>query len=190
MCGSSPPPVATWADWSPVKRFREDLSIGLNVVPIRIPPLRHRMEDLPLLARHFLDLHARGEQRAPLTVAPAVWRRLSKQDWPGNVRELENFCRRAIALADSDRLDEDLLALIDDWDHSSDAAPPLSLPSQAGDYRAARQLIDRQLIERGWPRIREMYREARNALGISRTTLYAKLRRLNLLQPRGTFPRL
>ncbi len=102
------------------QRFREDLFYRLNVVPVRIPPLCERMEDLPLLARHFLDLHARSERREPLLVTPEVWRRLGKSDWPGNVRELENLCRRAIALADSDRLDEDLLSLIEDLDGASD----------------------------------------------------------------------
>ncbi len=129
------------------KRFREDLFYRLNVVPIRMPSLVDRLEDLPLLARYFLDLHARTDEREPLKVRPDVWRRLQLKKWPGNVRELENFCRRAIALADSDTFDGNLMSLVEDLDSShAPVGGRLAAPAR-DDYRSARLSIDRQLIE-------------------------------------------
>jgi DNA-binding NtrC family response regulator len=76
-------------------RFREDLYYRLNVVTIRIPPLRERREDVPLLAEHFAAKHGRGEGA---TVSPQAREVLQAYDWPGNVRELENVVARALAL--------------------------------------------------------------------------------------------
>lgn len=79
-------------------RFREDLYYRLNVVPVRLPPLRARREDIAELARHFLDLaHAEGLPRKMLDASALQW--LARQPWPGNVRELENAMRRIAALA-------------------------------------------------------------------------------------------
>jgi DNA-binding NtrC family response regulator len=76
-------------------KFREDLYYRLNVVTIRIPPLRERREDIPLLAEHFANKHGRGEGA---TVAPETRELLQAYDWPGNVRELENVIARALAI--------------------------------------------------------------------------------------------
>jgi DNA-binding NtrC family response regulator len=76
-------------------RFREDLYYRLNVVTIRIPPLRDRREDIPLLAEHFAAKHGRGEGAA---ISPEARALLQAHDWPGNVRELENVIARALAL--------------------------------------------------------------------------------------------
>jgi DNA-binding NtrC family response regulator len=76
-------------------KFREDLFYRLNVVTIRIPPLRDRREDIPLLAEHFAAKHGRGEGAA---ISPAARDLLVAHDWPGNVRELENVVARALAL--------------------------------------------------------------------------------------------
>jgi len=74
-------------------RFREDLFYRLNVIPIQIPPLRDRKEDIPLLVRHFLEKFA-----SSLTVSQDAMRRLMAYQWPGNVRQLENAVERAVAL--------------------------------------------------------------------------------------------
>ncbi|MFN3466245.1 MAG: sigma-54 interaction domain-containing protein [Candidatus Brocadiales bacterium] len=78
--------------------FREDLYYRLNVVRINVPPLRERKEDIPLLAGHFLEKWAEGEERKGLT--PGALRRLMEYDWPGNVRELENVIQRAMLVAE------------------------------------------------------------------------------------------
>lgn len=83
-------------------RFRADLLHRLDVVRLRLPPLRERIDDVPLLAERFLAVAARRFDAAPKRLAPAATRRLLAHDWPGNVRELENVCWRLAALAPAD----------------------------------------------------------------------------------------
>ncbi len=80
-------------------RFREDLFYRLNVFPVRMPPLRERREDIPLLAAHFLEKHARAFRRDVEGLDPDALRALTGHPWPGNVRELENAIERAVAVA-------------------------------------------------------------------------------------------
>src|SRR5712692_3671294 len=79
-------------------RFREDLYYRLSVIPILVPPLRERREDIPLLARHFLERFRKTMEKAVEGVSPEAMTRLESYDWPGNVRELENTMERAVAL--------------------------------------------------------------------------------------------
>jgi len=81
-------------------RFRQDLFYRLNVVPVELPPLRERGEDILLLAQHFLDLQAKQQEKATRGMAPEARELLLRYPWPGNVRELENAMARAVALAD------------------------------------------------------------------------------------------
>ena len=86
------------------RRFREDLYFRLSVFPITIPPLRDRREDIPVLARHFVDRVCRDMSRSPIGLSPAAVEALEKYHWPGNVRELQNCLERAVILADGDLL--------------------------------------------------------------------------------------
>jgi two-component system response regulator PilR (NtrC family) len=79
-------------------RFREDLYYRLSVIPIQLPPLRERREDIPLLARHFLEGFRKSMEKLVTGISPETLRRLEAYDWPGNVRELENTMERAVAL--------------------------------------------------------------------------------------------
>jgi two-component system, NtrC family, response regulator PilR len=79
-------------------RFREDLFYRLSVIPIQLPPLRERREDIPLLARHFLEGFSKSMEKPITGISPEAMRRLESYDWPGNVRELENTMERAVAL--------------------------------------------------------------------------------------------
>jgi two-component system, NtrC family, response regulator PilR len=79
-------------------RFREDLYYRLSVIPIQLPPLRERREDIPLLARHFLETFRKTMEKPVASISPEAMRRLEAYDWPGNVRELENTMERAVAL--------------------------------------------------------------------------------------------
>src|SRR5713226_7760230 len=79
-------------------RFREDLYYRLSVIPIQLPPLRERREDIPLLARHFLETFRKTMEKPINGISPEAMRRLEEYDWPGNVRELENTMERAVAL--------------------------------------------------------------------------------------------
>jgi two-component system response regulator PilR (NtrC family) len=91
------------------RRFREDLFYRLNVIPINVPPLRERREDIPLLAEHFLRAFAREMGKDVTGFAPAVLDRLTAHGWPGNVRELENAIERAVALETTDLIRVDQL---------------------------------------------------------------------------------
>src|SRR5580692_10718459 len=79
-------------------RFREDLYYRLSVIPIQLPPLRERRDDIPLLARHFLETFRKVMEKPVASISPEAMSRLESYDWPGNVRELENTMERAIAL--------------------------------------------------------------------------------------------
>ncbi|WP_242342027.1 sigma-54-dependent transcriptional regulator [Anaeromyxobacter terrae] len=85
-------------------RFREDLFYRLNVIAVTLPPLRDRAEDVPLLAAHFLEKHARALRRRIEAIEPEALVRLAGHGWPGNVRELENTIERAVAVAGGDRI--------------------------------------------------------------------------------------
>ena len=90
-------------------RFREDLFHRLNVIHLRIPPLRERREDVPLLVLHFLERFCTENNRALLQFTPNAMKLMMDYDWPGNVRELENVVERAVVLSTQNRIDVDLL---------------------------------------------------------------------------------
>src|SRR6204780_5270748 len=90
-------------------RFREDLYYRLSVIPIHLPALRERREDIPLLARSFLDRYSKSMGKKIEAIDPEAMRRLEVYDWPGNVRELENTIERAVALEASPRISADAL---------------------------------------------------------------------------------
>ena len=89
-------------------RFREDLYYRLNVFPIQVPPLRERMDDIPLLAKHFVELSAKELKCAKPRLTRAAVTQLQSYDWPGNVRELRNVIERAVILARGGALEFDL----------------------------------------------------------------------------------
>jgi transcriptional regulator with GAF, ATPase, and Fis domain len=109
-------------------RFREDLFYRLNVFPIQVPPLRDRMDDIPLLAKHFVELSAKELKCAKPRLTRAAVTQLQNYDWPGNVRELRNVVERAVILARGGALDFDLPI-------TGQAAPP-ARPSHRTDAPA------------------------------------------------------
>ncbi len=86
------------------KNFREDLYYRLNVIPIELPPLRERKDDIPLLAGHFIAKYSKQMRKGVTRLAPEALRSLYEYDWPGNVRELENVIQREVALCDGDTI--------------------------------------------------------------------------------------
>src|ERR1700692_4753558 len=90
-------------------RFREDLFYRLSVIPIQLPSLRERPEDIPLLARNFLERFSKSMNKNIDGIEPETMRRLEVYDWPGNVRELENTIERAVALESSNRISVEAL---------------------------------------------------------------------------------
>jgi two-component system response regulator PilR (NtrC family) len=120
-------------------RFREDLFYRLSVIPIHLPPLRDRREDIPLLARHFLERFRKAMKKDIEGINPEALRRLEAYDWPGNVRELENTLERAVALETGRTISVSVLS--DKISHyyqenlpvHSSANEPLSIPAEGVD---------------------------------------------------------
>ncbi len=165
--------------------FREDLYFRLNVVPIRVPPLRDRTEDIALLARHFIDLAAQENGLAPKRLASDALSALRGYAWPGNIRELRNVIERMVILSDGDITVEDVPEEVrgtPDEAPSDDAL--LDLGGQAApegmtlrEFREAveRAFIRKRLIENDW----NVSRTA-TSLGVERTHLHKKMKVLGI----------
>jgi DNA-binding NtrC family response regulator len=151
-------------------QFRDDLYYRLNVIPVRIPPLRARPEDIALLLEHFVRKHTPTGRAAP-GIQAEVAARLADYAWPGNVRELENLVQRALVLAD----DGDTLALEDFCLTLAAPHPEEDVRDDARRHEA--EQLRTVLISHGGNCAR-----AANALGIPRTTLASRARRLGLLR--------
>ncbi len=160
--------------------FREDLFYRLNVIPVQVPPLRDRKEDIPLLVRHFLEKF-RADATAPaVTVSQEAMRRLMAYVWPGNVRQLENAIERAVAFTGgrSDINAGDLPVELQGAE-----APILSstvaLPEDGIDLEALIATIERDLIERSLERTGGNKGRAAKLLSLKRTTLVEKIKRFD-----------
>jgi two-component system response regulator AtoC len=169
--------------------FREDLFYRLNVVPVWLPPLRARPEDIEPLARHFLEVHAKANGRPPFTLAPDALQTLQAQPWPGNVRQLQNFMERLVVLSDGPSLTgEDVareLARQPGLMPSSpqvqtvplSTATPVAAPtgSEPKTLESQRRDTERQALLDALKRAGDNRTLAARLLGISRRTLYNKL---------------
>jgi two-component system response regulator HydG len=155
--------------------YREDLYYRLKVVPIHLPPLRKRRNDIPLLARHFLRRFAAEQDKDIQEFSPAAMRLLLRYSWPGNVRELENSIEHAMVLAKKGRIEaSDLPDLVDDA-ASSDLFQAGMLPTMV---EHEIRLLQEVLEECDWNK-----KEAARRLGIGRTTLYGKLKKYQISKP-------
>ena len=151
--------------------FRADLFYRLNVIPIDIPPLRQRKDDIPLLAEHFLKIYCENAGKPVKTVSPEAFDILMRYDWPGNVRELENALERSVILQDGrvimpEDLPERLRQSRTENRGSVVAASNLTLEELEKEY------LLKVLDETGWHKKR-----AASILGINASTLYRKLQR-------------
>ena len=155
--------------------FRKDLYFRLNVVTVNLPPLRERRSDIPMLVHWFLDRCAPGNARQ---VTNAAMKCLLQYDWPGNVRELENCVERAVALGDRPIIDVDDLP-----PGVSSGVSNFDSPSnQTGSGVSSTDLedIERATIQRVFEQVKGDKVLAGKMLGISRATLYRKLKRYNI----------
>ena len=158
------------ADWVARKRFREDLYFRLSVLPITLPPLRERREDIPLLVDEFLQRAAGRTGRPKLRVDPAAMQQIREYDWPGNIRELENLCERASVLVVDGLLTGGMVA---PWLSGIRRAESLQPSMRPGHILQdmERHLIEKTLEEHGGHRAKTAA-----ALGIGVRTLGLKLK--------------
>jgi DNA-binding NtrC family response regulator len=153
-------------------RFREDLFFRLNVIPLRVPPLRERREDIPLLAQAFVEAACHENGFAEKPIEPAAMDRMCAWSWPGNVRELKNSVERAVIF-------------------SAGAIGPSDLPDElrgasvgeAVTLREFRDQVERDFILRKLEQHAWNVSRTAEALGIERTNLHRKLRALGLQKP-------
>jgi two-component system, NtrC family, response regulator HydG len=150
------------------KRFRQDLMYRIKTIEIRLPPLRDRMEDIPLLLEHFLRLCSRRHQKMRKRVSPTALATLETYPWPGNIRELAQAVERAVILAEGE------------WLEPHDFA----LPSVSTQRTSIAELplvdIEREAIQRTLAEVNGNVTHAAKALGLTRQTLYRRMQKFNL----------
>lgn len=154
--------------------FREDFYYRINVVPIHIPPLRQRVDDIPLLSQHFLNRYAAKYHRTEILLTAEDERRLKAYNWPGNVRELKNVLERASLLSEENKIDLDL---------------PTAMPSPKSNPFEDLPSMDE--IQRRYIRYVLKYTKGKQSgregatkiLGMNRSTLYNRMKKLGILSP-------
>jgi transcriptional regulator with GAF, ATPase, and Fis domain len=167
-------------------QFRPDLFYRLSVFPIRLPPLRERRDDIPLLAERFLCRFAEQQHKPTPRLTPRALDRIAAYDWPGNVRELQNVIERAVILARGPAIDDDLLVLRYSTDvvRTGQPEPPQEQGRDSNVVRfsdAERLAILRAVERAGW-RI-SGHGGAAEMLGLKATTLHAKMKKLGIHRP-------
>lgn len=154
------------------KTFREDLYYRLNVVPIHIPPLRERKEDIPLLVAHFLKEYNKKREVPIARVEPETLKLLTDYDWPGNVRELKNAIERALILEDGDTL----LPRCFPWFVGQKQIKPVT----SNDKVYCLEDLEKRHIKRVLNETKGHRSQAAGLLGIDRKTLYQKIKKYKL----------
>ena len=164
--------------------FREDLYYRLHVIPITLPPLRDRKEDVPLLARHFVQKSCRSNNLPPRTLTQDAMRALMNYSWPGNIRQLENAIEHAVAMTGQDS-EIQARALPEDISQpaSSLLLPTVAIPDEGINFTQVVSQLERELIVRCLEKTGGNKRQAARLLQLSRTTLIDKLNRLNVATP-------
>jgi len=145
-------------------RFQEDLYYRLNVIPIHIPPLRERREDIPVLVEHFVKKHAQRAGKRIDGLEPRVLEALQSAEWPGNVRELENTVERAVVLSPTPIVGPDVVRLL-----GVSAAPAPGLPSL--NLRQNLDWAERETVRRALDNSGGIKKDAAEAMGISQRAL-------------------
>ncbi len=168
-------------------RFRSDLYFRLNVLPITVPPLRERREDIPLLVLAFAERYARELGKPIQRVSRETMQRLTNYAWPGNVRELQNFVERAVVLAEGPMLEvgPELLPAVGRPTAAAVAAPPAVTGSEDRSDASLEEVLRRHMLsvldQTGW--VIEGPRGAARVLGLPPSTLHSRLKKLGIKRP-------
>ena len=164
-------------------RFREDLYFRLNVVPIFVPALRDRQEDIPLLADHFMAMLAREYGRRPKVFETDATAALQRYSWPGNVRELRNLVERLMIMVPGERIAARDLAFLDQGTLGAvEASVPV--PATLAPLHDARDRFERDYIVRALAAQQGNISRTAEALGIERSNLYRKMRAFGIMPAR------
>jgi two-component system nitrogen regulation response regulator NtrX len=168
-------------------RFREDLYYRLNVVPVRLPPLRERREDIPELVSHFLARIAAERRMAGPTISEEAMAALQAHDWPGNVRQLRNIIERTLILAPGDRLariEVDLLPpeVLDNQSTMSGGNSGMAI--MGSPLREAREAFEREYLKIQIRRFSGNISRTASFIGMERSALHRKLKALGIGEKR------
>jgi len=155
--------------------FREDLFYRLNVIPFSVPPLRERMEDVPLLADHFLKEFTTAYGRKPKELTPEAYRVLQEYSWPGNVRELRNLMERIVIMNPQVRIDARHIPL-----NAARRVPADRLADRFGSLQEVRESAEREYILKKLEETRGNVTRAAELLGLERSNLYRKMKSLGI----------
>ncbi len=159
--------------------FREELYYRINVVPIDVPPLRNRKEDIPLLAHHFMKKYHDENQKGPSNISKEAMDLLLSYDWPGNVRELENLIERVMALSTADTIKPEDLPVNVRENVRINSLKDAVLCGEISLTEAVQE-FERDIIIDGMRRTNYVQSQAANKLGISRRILKYKLDKLKI----------
>jgi two-component system response regulator AtoC len=164
--------------------FRTDLYYRLNVIPIQVPPLRRRREDIPLLVAYFAKKYC-ADQKLPLKrVSPEAIKNLTAYDWPGNVRQLENSMEMAVALSgDRELLDVDDFPLVSKPSNSNIPFQAIDIPDDGIHFNTMISELEKRLIVQSLEVARGNKKRAASLLHLKRTTFVEKLRRMGMESP-------
>ena len=166
--------------------FREDLYYRLNVIPIRVPPLRERVSDIPLLVLHFLQEFSKKKKRPAKHLSSQAMDLLIHYPWPGNVRELENLIERLVILTEGDEVRvEDLPQRFQETHGLYSGAGSLDFPADGLSLTQALQELERHLILKALERSSWVKSRAAQLLNLNRTTLIEKMKKQQILAPQN-----
>ena len=155
-------------------KFRQDLYYRLNVVPIRVPPLRSRLEDIPILAHHFVEKYNQ-KHRAKKRIDIMAVDVMQQYDWPGNVRELENIIEQLVVIIKEPEIGpEHIIKIIDSRKLSPSYVDKTNLT-----LKEAVDAVERQMIQKALKTCGSTHKAAR-VLGVSQPTVLRKARKLGL----------
>jgi two-component system, NtrC family, response regulator PilR len=161
-------------------RFREDLYYRINVIPITLPPLRERREDIPFLAEHFLAKYAEQMGKPVMTIARSAMDLLLLHDWPGNIRELENVLERAVALEATPTILPESLPPSIRGAGPRNGTPPDGLPDSGFDLEAHVKQIECSYISEALQRAGGVQVKAAELLGMSFRSFRYYVKKYNL----------
>jgi two-component system nitrogen regulation response regulator NtrX len=171
--------------------FREDLYFRLNVIPFRVPPLRERREDIPMLARHFVEVLSAEHGRRPKPLSGELVETLARLPWPGNVRELRNIIERLVIMTPDDQIEVRHLpaSLIEALPgERADATVAAEGADKTLTLARAREEFERQFIVRRYRECGGNMSRTAEALGVERSNLYRKMKAFGLLPVRREAP--
>ncbi len=169
------------------KKFRQDLYYRINVIPIHIPPLVERVEDIPLLVEHFMFQLASKLEKPMHAITKEAMRKLMRHDWPGNVRELKNVVARAVFLTEGDVIDMKCILFSHEIGQGLQKPPEIKTTDHSVRFSLKERIntYEKQIVMETLQASRSI-REAARRLGVSHTAVLNKLKKWKLIEPMET----